>query len=57
MAMAVIVFDGAKPFEQIANTSLTKSPCEILKSVKLFQGKRHLKITLFYTHYIAKGQV
>ena len=49
MGMVAILFNGVEPFEQIGNTILTESPCEIWwKLLKGFKGRRQLKITQFY---------
>ena len=47
MDMVDILFDDAELFEQIDNTPSTESP--VWKFVKLFQRRRCLKITIFFT--------
>ena len=50
MDMAVLSFNCTEPFEQIGSTLSIEGPCEIWwKLLKQFQGRRHLKITQFYT--------
>ena len=49
MGMAAILFDGAEPFEQTGNILLTEGPMlNLVKIVKRFKKRIHLKITQFY---------
>ena len=56
MTMAAILFNGAKPFEQIVNIPSTKSP--MWKLVKIGQGvsEKTIKDSMILYLYIAKWQ-
>ena len=48
MSMTAILFNGAKPFEQIFNNIETENPIEIWwKLFKWFQRRRRYKISRF----------
>ena len=52
MSIAVILFNGAEPFQQIVNTLSTKGPTwNLVKMLKGFQRRRRLKITQFIHVY------
>ena len=56
MGMAAILFNGAKPFDQIVNTISTKGPMWIwLKLLMSLQRRNSKKYTILFL-YIAQGQ-
>ena len=51
IVMAAILFNGVEPFKQNVNTLCIEGPCKIWwKLLKLFQRRRHLKITQIYLY-------
>ena len=58
--MAAILFNSAKPFEQIVSTISTDGPIwNLVKNGPRFQRRRHLKFyTIFYMHKaMRQGQI
>ena len=56
MGMAVILFDGAEPFQQIVYLLLTEGPMwNLMKTVQAFSEKTLKDFRILYM-YIAKGQ-
>ena len=56
MGMAAILFNIAKPFEQIVSTTLTGVPCEIRRKMAQFKKRRHLNIYTILYMYKAQEQ-
>ena len=64
MGITAILFNDAERFEQIDNMPTTEGPkCNLVKTGQLFQRRKRLKITRFYTYihiyiyiYIAQRQ-
>ena len=56
MGIAAILFSGAEPFEQIANTLSTEGPMwNLVKIVQVVSGKKVKNYTILHM-YIAQGQ-